>query len=109
MSVVRKISTDSNVNSKTYKNNTMYSVQELHLCLFSFSAEVILASFTLKNTCSLLITLTIYGLSLHFRLFIEIHFNEFTLGRLQPKNMINEINIQIANPNILLYYVILFH
>ena len=31
---------------KIIENNTMYSVQELHLCLFSFSARVILASFT---------------------------------------------------------------
>ena len=30
---------------KIIKNNTMHSVQELHLCLFSFSVEVVLASF----------------------------------------------------------------
>ena len=42
--VVNKISTSSNVDCK---NNTTYSVEELHLflCLFSSSAEVILASF----------------------------------------------------------------
>ena len=31
---------------KIIDNKTMYSMQELHLCLFSSSAEVILASFT---------------------------------------------------------------
>ena len=31
---------------KTIENNTMYSMQELHLCLFPFSAKGILASFT---------------------------------------------------------------
>ena len=31
---------------KIIENNTMYSVQELHLCLISSSAELILVSFT---------------------------------------------------------------
>ena len=31
---------------KITQNNPVYNVQELRLCLFSFSAEVILASFT---------------------------------------------------------------
>ena len=31
---------------KIFENNTMYSVQELHLCLFSCALKVILASFT---------------------------------------------------------------
>ena len=30
---------------KIIENNTIYSVQELHLCLFLFSARVILAGF----------------------------------------------------------------
>ena len=43
--IVNKISTNSNVNSKNIENNTMYSVQELHLSLFSFLAEVFSTSF----------------------------------------------------------------
>ena len=37
-----------------------------------------------KNTGLSLLTLRIYGLTLHSWLFIEIHFKEFTLGKLQP-------------------------
>ena len=61
-----------------------------------------------KNIGSSLLTITICDLTLNSWLFIEIHFNEFILGKLQPKKIIAEINISFTNPNILLYYVIFF-
>ena len=61
------------------------------------------------NTRSLLLTLTIYGLTLHSRLFIEMQINEFTLGKLQPKNIIAEINTSFKDPDVLLYYAIFLY
>ena len=59
-----------------------------------------------KNTDSLLLTLTIYGLTLHSSLFIEMHFNEFALDKLQPKNIIAEINISFYKSE---HFIILCH
>ena len=59
-----------------------------------------------RNTGSLLLALTICGLTLHSWLFTEMHYNEFTLGKIQPKNIIAEININLKDPDILLYHVI---
>ena len=53
--------------------------------------------------------ITIGAPTLHSRLFTQMHFNELTLGKLQPKSIIAEIYICFINPNILLYYFILFH
>ena len=44
--VINKINNKSSKNCKNIQNNTVYTVQELRLYLFSFSARVILASFT---------------------------------------------------------------
>ena len=44
--VINKISTNFDATVKTAIINTMHIVQQLHLCLFSFSAKVILAAFT---------------------------------------------------------------
>ena len=52
-----------------------------------------------KKTGSLLLTLTICGLNLHSSLFIGIHFNGFTLDKLQPKGIDAGINICFINPN----------
>ena len=40
-----------------------------------------------RNTGSLLLTLTISGLTLHPWLLIETYFNGFTFDKLQPKNI----------------------
>ena len=58
-----------------------------------------------KKTGSSLLTLTISGLTLHSLLFIEIHFNEFTVDKVHPKNIIAETNVSYTNLNIF----ILFH
>ena len=57
---------------------------------------------------SLLLTLTISGLTLHSGLFIETHSNGFTLDRV-PKNIIVEISICLINLNIFVYTIIQFH
>ena len=61
-----------------------------------------------KTAGSSLLTLTISGLTLNYWLFIEIRFNEFTLGKLQLKNIIAEINIFFTNSNII-YYAVFFY
>ena len=43
---INKINAYSNVDCKIIENNTMYSVQELHLYIFWFLVRIILASFT---------------------------------------------------------------
>ena len=43
---INKINNNFNINCKNIEDDTVYTVQELHLQLFSFSARVILASFT---------------------------------------------------------------
>ena len=61
-----------------------------------------------RNTGSSPLTLTIYNLTLHFWLFVEIQLNEFMLVKVD-KN-INPLKKHfLINPSILLYYVILFH
>ena len=60
-----------------------------------------------QNTGSLLLTLTISGLTLHFWLFIEIQLNEFTL--IKVDKIVNPAkNAFLTNPNTLLHYVIFF-
>ena len=54
---------------KTIENNTMYSVQELHLWLFSSSAEFILASFTSSSFSRHSST----NLSTNFFLHVQFH------------------------------------
>ena len=61
-----------------------------------------------KNAGSSLLTLTISGLTLHYWLFIETHFNEFPFDKLQPKNIIAVKKHFLINPNIL-YYVMFFN
>ena len=52
---------------KIVENNVMYSVQELHLCLFSSPAEVTLANFT----CSTFLVHSSVGLSTNSFLLLQ--------------------------------------
>ena len=79
------------------------------LILLQLPLHLLLLILKGKNRGSSLLTLKICGLTFYSSFFIEIHFNEFTRGKLQLKNIIAEINICFTNPNTLLYYVTLFH
>ena len=64
------------------------------------------ACFDTKRIKYRLITININNFWFYFTflIVIEIHFNELTLGRLQPKNIIAEINNCFTNPNIFISY-----
>ena len=62
----------------------------------------------MEKTGSSPLTLTTCGLVLHSRLFIEIQLNEFMLVKLD-KIVIPAKKTFLANPNILVHYVVYFH
>ena len=59
---------------KIIENNTMYSVQKLHLCLVLFSVKVVLASFT-SSTVSVHSST---NLSTNFFLHLNFHSLNYT-------------------------------
>ena len=99
---------DTRLNTLTFKFLTISGTHSFAcglLILLQLPLHLLFLRLMGKNVDSLLLMLTIWGLNLHSRLFIEKQLNRFTLVKVH-KNTNPVKNYLLVKPCILSYYVI---